>query len=73
VLKHAHKGVEISVFVYRVGSRLMKGLKNLLDKFHDFGYVKLRELEHGVAEAPQSSGHYRKIKTEDCVVAAALA
>jgi hypothetical protein len=50
-----------------------EGLKNLLDKFHDFGYVKLRELEHGVAEAAQSSGHHRKIKAEDCVVAAEVA
>src|SRR5207302_11284261 len=48
-------------------------LKILLDKFRDFGYVKLREFEHGVAEELPSSWPHRKIKAEDRLPSAAVA
>ena len=48
-------------------------LKILLDKFRDFGYVKLREFEHGVAEELPSSWPHRKIKAEDRLSSAAVA
>src|SRR5207302_4263144 len=48
-------------------------LKIPLDKFRDFGYVKLREFEHGVAEELRSSWAHRKIKAEDHLPSAAVA
>jgi len=48
-------------------------LKIPLDKFRDFGYVKLREFEHGVAEELPSSWPHRKIKAEDRLPSAAVA
>ena len=48
-------------------------LKIPLDKFRDFGYVKLREFEHGVAEELPSSWPHRKIKAEDRLSSAAVA
>jgi hypothetical protein len=50
-----------------------KVLKIPLDKFRDFGYVKLREFKHGVAEDLSSSWPHRKIKAEDRLSSAAVA
>src|SRR6516225_7911922 len=50
-----------------------KVLKIPLDKFRDFGYVKLREFKHGVAEDLPSSWPHRKIKAEDRLSSAAVA